>query len=230
MEHPRPVHALIHLRRQVLDFRVVEMHPAGQHAAEQQRCVDRGDLRFERALARVHFHEMIEKAVLVRRALQQESQCVAHTLFEFAGLFPAVLVGNTKRRQPESRRGNAGHIALVGPVRLAAVLDQAGIRVRLLPKEKEIGSFDLLQEAVVVRRESLLRRWEFRLSVPTKRERHPKYRGSKSKRNQHGQTANASKPLSAREHIFLRCRFLCQSAIHNFIIILPWWPKNWAPH
>src|SRR2546422_9286451 len=91
---------------------------------------------------------MIEKAVLVRRALQQESQCVAHTLFEFAGLFPAALVSNTKRCQPESRRGNAGHIAQVGPVRLAAVLDQAGIWVGLLPKEKEIGSFHLLQEEI----------------------------------------------------------------------------------
>ena len=65
-----------------------------------------------------------------------------------------MLLSDAKRRQAETGGGDAGYRAAVGRAYVAAVLDQAGFRVGLLPKELKTGLLQVFQKLVVFRRQT----------------------------------------------------------------------------
>ena len=63
---PGPVHAVEDGVGQLADFGIVKVLAAHEHAAEQNRGVDRGDLGIPDALAGVDVGEVIEKSAMGR--------------------------------------------------------------------------------------------------------------------------------------------------------------------
>src|ERR1700740_982968 len=79
VEHPCPIHAVVDIRRKLIDLAVlVEILPRDQHAAEQQGCVDRRDLPPAEGNAALHIVEVGEETVVSLQLVAMESQRVPH--------------------------------------------------------------------------------------------------------------------------------------------------------
>src|SRR5882762_8822672 len=96
VEHPRPVDALIDLRRQVYDLLVLKVLPAGEYAAQQDCGINRRDLRVVYPLPGVHIHEVVEETVLVRHLVEKETQRSLDTRNNAGAGHVATLVRNAK--------------------------------------------------------------------------------------------------------------------------------------
>ena len=58
VQHPGPVHALVELRCEVMDLRIVEVGAAGERAAKEEGRVNRGDFTSRYRLAGAHIVEV----------------------------------------------------------------------------------------------------------------------------------------------------------------------------
>src|SRR6202035_5216802 len=74
----------------------------------------------------------------------------------FHALFPAALVGNAMSCKAEASGSNAGGVALIGAVSVAAIFNEAGDGVGLVPKELEGGAFNTFEEFIFVPSEAVL--------------------------------------------------------------------------
>jgi hypothetical protein len=80
--------------------------------------------------------------MLVLDAGSHETQGIANAIANFHALFPTALVGNAMSSKSKTGGGDAGGIALIGAVGVAAIFYQAGDGVGLVPKELEGGAFN----------------------------------------------------------------------------------------
>src|SRR5437867_2689732 len=99
---------------------------------------------------------MVKEAVLVWQALFDEAQRGKRAHPRFAGGSETALVGDAKRRQPKTSRGDAGDFARVRPIRAAAVLDKAGLRIRRLAEETKAGPLQPIEKGVLGTGEDIL--------------------------------------------------------------------------
>ena len=152
--HEVPVGALIDGVRQRADpgldaVGAGEVLPGVQDAGEQQRRVDRGQLRVPRAQPGGHVEEVVIEALVadesrrVRplRIVPERLERGAHAGAALVARDPAVIDADADRRQTESHRGDAARRA--GRV---AVLDQAVRGIGLVPEVLERGVLHAVQQ------------------------------------------------------------------------------------
>ena len=77
VQHPGPIDALVNLRGQVLNFRIVEVRAGGEHAAKEKGRVHGRELALVPAGAGIHVVKVVVEAVLVRHVLPEEAQTAA---------------------------------------------------------------------------------------------------------------------------------------------------------
>jgi hypothetical protein len=94
--------------------------------------------------------------VLVLHAGSHETQGIANAIANFHALFPTALVGNAMSSEAEASGRDASGITLIGAVSVAAIFNQAGDGVGLVPKELEGGAFDTFEEFIFVTSEAVL--------------------------------------------------------------------------
>src|SRR5260370_3410934 len=90
LQEPAPIHALVNLRGQVANFRIVKIRAAGQRPAEENRGIDGGYFRLKIALAILHVEEMKEKAIHVTQAGGGKTKRVSNAL-------PGLVAGSPPR-------------------------------------------------------------------------------------------------------------------------------------
>src|SRR6202030_3644397 len=156
LQHPQPIDTLKNGGSEFVDFSVVKIGAAGEHAAKKDSGVDGGNLGLEDPFAVLDIQEVGVKAVLVRYAGSHETQGIANAIANFHALFPAALVGDAMSSEAEAGGRDAGDIALIGAVGVAAIFYQAGHGVGLIPKELEGGAFHTFEEFVFVTSEAVL--------------------------------------------------------------------------
>ncbi len=112
IHHPLPVDAAVKRGGQRFDTGIAgEVLTAVQHAAKQQRRIDRRQLAAEEALPAIDVNEVVEKTVLVGTFFEQKSQCLLHPLLAIEGAQVVIFGGNAQRAQSEAGGGNARHPA-----------------------------------------------------------------------------------------------------------------------
>lgn len=138
-------------------MRVGKVFAAGEHAAEQQPGIDGGDFALKGSFSSVEIHKVIEEAVLVVNAVGEEIECGAHTRDDRAAGNEASFIGNAQRGESKARCGDAGDVVVVEFTGRAAVFDEPGIGVGLLPEIQTAGLFVIVEQSLVVKSE-LVRR------------------------------------------------------------------------
>jgi hypothetical protein len=156
LEHPKPIDALKNRGGQLVDFSVVKIGAAGEHAAKKDGGVYGGNFRLEDTFAILNVQEVGVKAMLVLDAGSHETQSVANAIAYFHTLFPAALIGNAMSGESKAGGSDAGGIALVGTVGVAAIFNQAGGGVGFVPKELEAGALNAFQKFIFVTSEAVL--------------------------------------------------------------------------
>jgi hypothetical protein len=147
-----PFHAIEDFESQIVNLLVAKVLPAGQYPAQQDGRIDGGDLRIPDALTGVLVREVEEKASMIRHGLPEKSQRGHRSIFCVRIRNVAALLSDTKRSQPKAGRGDAGHNPFVRLPYVAAIFDQAGLRIALLPEVLEVRFLQVFQELVVLGR------------------------------------------------------------------------------
>src|ERR1700736_4655473 len=93
--------------------------------------------------------------MLVLYAGSHETQGIANAIANFHALLPAALVGNAMSSESEAGGSDAGSIALIGAVGVAAIFYQAGGGVGLVPEKLEGSALDTFQEFVFFASETI---------------------------------------------------------------------------
>src|SRR5467141_587312 len=156
LQQPTPIHALVYLRGQVANLRIVKIRAAGQRPAEENRGIDRGYFRLKIAVATLHVEEMKEKPMHVTQAGGGKTQRVSNALADFLAVLPTSMVCNAQSSESKSSRSDACGWAGIRSACLAAVFYEAGIWIRFFPKIPETGSLQLFQKSVFCRREPII--------------------------------------------------------------------------
>ena len=157
IEHPVPIDAPDDLRGEILDFVVIEMAAASEHAAIEERGIDGGDFAFEGALASVHIDEVIVKAVDGGKFIGEIAESGADALDDFGAVEIIALIGDGKGGETETSGGDAGEIAGVGAVGAGAVFNQARDGAGLFPEEADGAAGDFVEKAVIVGADAIAR-------------------------------------------------------------------------
>ena len=120
--------------RKLFDLAVLEMLPAGEDAAKQNRSVDRRYFGVPNSLAGVDIREMIEKAAMVRQLIVQEPESCKDARFGFGARNIPAHISYTERGQTKTSGRNAGDNGVIarGPTGVAAVFYQTSIGAGLL--------------------------------------------------------------------------------------------------
>ncbi len=141
-----------------MNFGVVEIRPARQDSADEDGRIDRRDFGLEHPLAILKVEEVAKKAMRLRHASLNEAQGIHHALAELFLVFPAAMIRNAQTAQAEARCGDAGHVAGVSPVSLAAIFDQPGVGIGLVPKKLEAGAFEFFEKLIFFTGEAIFGR------------------------------------------------------------------------
>jgi hypothetical protein len=139
IQHPRPVHPLVDLGRQILNFRVRKVLPRRQHPTQEEGSVDRRDLALPLPLPGVHVDKVVIEAMLMRKFLPQKPQSSSHPLDDLGFLPVAARLADAKPRQPKPGRRDAGNRMRVLALRLRAIFHLAR-RASLVPEKLKRGS------------------------------------------------------------------------------------------
>ncbi len=151
VEHPLPVDAPVKSGRQRLDPGIpLEVLPAKQHPAEQQRRIDRGKLAVEHALPAIDVDEVIKKTMLMRTGFEQERQRLFDPLLAIDGPQVIPLGGDAQRAQPESGGGDTRHPAQRAANRGGPVAHQPSFWAGLFVEEIAPASFQIVKQRLGV--------------------------------------------------------------------------------
>ena len=153
VEHPGEVDAVIELRSEGGDLRVVEVGPGGEDAAEKDGCVDRGHFYVYEGLAGFYVVEVVEEAMLVGHLVEMKVERSDDLLLDAIGGEVAALVGDAECGEAEASGGDAGSKVSVefagGGLVGCAVENLAGRGIGLLGEVETAGSLQLFQEGEV---------------------------------------------------------------------------------
>src|SRR5215469_7004436 len=94
---------------------------------------------------------MIEEAAMMGKFVGQKFESGDHPLARIGPGNVAAVLGDGDGSEAKSGRGDAGDDGVVdgGLAGVAAVLDQTGYGIRLLPEETKIRSLDLIEQLIV---------------------------------------------------------------------------------
>src|ERR1700747_3391676 len=99
VKHPGPIHALIDLRRKILDFLIRKILPRGEHAAQKNGRIDRRQLALGPAVAGSHVDKMEKEPVLIVEMIGDKPQRVANALENFRRFPVIAMVADAKTLQ-----------------------------------------------------------------------------------------------------------------------------------
>ena len=135
------VDAVVELRGEGGDLRVVEVGAGGEDSAEEDGCVDGGDFDVDEGLAGFDVAEVVEEAVLVGHLVEMKVECGDDLFFYAVGGEVASLVGDAERREAEACRCDAGGEVLIefagGGLVGGAVEDLPGCGIGLLVRSRD---------------------------------------------------------------------------------------------
>src|ERR1700733_5585265 len=124
---------------------------AGEDAAKQNRRIDGRDLRVPQSFAGIDVGKVIEESAMRGQSSPKKGEGRQHAQASVLEGDKAALFCNADGGQAETGGGDAAHHTRVVDARVAAVLDQAGLRVGLLPEVEKTGMFQLVQELFILR-------------------------------------------------------------------------------
>ena len=93
---------------------------------------------------------MIEESSMLREFFPEEEQSVHGPSSGLKIMNESAFVPDAKRRQPEARRRDACHGIGISRAHVAAILHEAGRRIRLLPKVAEGNLLQVVQKLVIL--------------------------------------------------------------------------------
>src|SRR5450432_1231952 len=99
---------------------------------------------------------MSVETVFMLNAAEHEAKGVADAIANFDVLLPTALVGDAMSGESKTGGGNAGGVALVGSLGVAAVFDQTGNGIGFVPEKLEAGALNVFEELVLVASETIL--------------------------------------------------------------------------
>ena len=108
VEHPGEVDAIVELRGEGGDLRVVEVGPGGEDTAEKNGCVDRGHFYVDEGFAGLYVVEVVEEAMFVGHFVEVKIERGDDLFLDAIGGKEAALVGDTERGETEACGGDAG--------------------------------------------------------------------------------------------------------------------------
>ena len=155
---PGPVHAVENCMCQFDDVAILKVLAAGEDAAEQYCGVDRRDFGVPDSFAGIDVGEVIEESAMRRqlppKKYERRDDAQARVLVgDVAALFCDADCGQAK-----TGGGDACDHAGVVDAHVAAVFDQSGLRIGLLPEEEETAAFKIVQKLIILRRKGGRRR------------------------------------------------------------------------
>src|SRR5579859_6900513 len=131
------------------DVAVLKVLPAGKNAAQQDRGVHRRDLGVPYSFARIDIGEVKEESPMRRQLLPKKYQCRDHPQSRILVGNEAALFRNADCTQAEaSGRDTCDHAGVVN-ADVAAIFNQSGLRIGLLPEEQETAAFQIVQKLIV---------------------------------------------------------------------------------
>jgi hypothetical protein len=139
---------------EIADVAIVEVLPAGKDAAEQDGGVDGGDLGVPDAFAGADVGEVIEEAAMRGQFLPEEDEGCEHALASFLMRDETALFRDADGGETEAGGGDAGDHAGVDDAHVAAVFDQSGLGIGLLPEVEEVGALEVVEKLIIVRGKS----------------------------------------------------------------------------
>src|SRR5271170_1700035 len=137
---------------------VFKVLAAGEDAAKQDRRIDGRDLRVPQSLAGIDVGEVIEESAMRGQGSPKKGEGRQHAQASVLVRDKAALVCNADGGKAKTGGGDAAHHPGVVGARVAAVLDQAGLRIGLLPEIEKTGVLQIVQELLILRREGGRRR------------------------------------------------------------------------
>src|ERR1700751_5694725 len=96
VKHPGPVHSLINLCGEFLDFLVGKILTRRENAAQKNRGVDGGEFALLPAVAGFHVDEMKEEPVLVVQIAGDKAQRLANALENLRGFPVSTLMADAE--------------------------------------------------------------------------------------------------------------------------------------
>src|ERR1700687_546604 len=97
MKHPTPIHTLIELRGEVVDFRIVKISAASQHAAQENSGIDERGFGRETTIAGLNIQKVRKEPASVGNLAGHKAQCGSHTITDLCFVLPFALIGNATR-------------------------------------------------------------------------------------------------------------------------------------
>src|ERR1700744_5458029 len=144
------------------DVAIMKVLAAGKNPAEQDGCINRRDFRVPYSFARIDIGKVKKESAMRRQLLPKKIERRNHAQACVTMGDEAAVFCNADCRQPKASGGNACHDAIVPRNDIAAIFNQSGLRIGLLPEEEESFAFKFVQKLIILGRKSCLyggRRW-----------------------------------------------------------------------
>ncbi len=119
-----------------------------QHAAKQQRCINRRQFATEQPLSTIDIDEVVEETVLVRTFFEQKGQGLLHSLFAIQRAKIVVFGGDAQSAQAEAGGGDAGDPAEGSSDGPRPVPYEAAPGTGLVKEEVAVPSLHVVEEGV----------------------------------------------------------------------------------
>ena len=135
--------------RQFRDGLIFEVLAAGEDAAKQHGSVDRGDFGIPDSFASVDVSEVVKEAPMRGQFVPEKRKSLNDAAARFGTVHEAAFFADADGGQSKAGRGDTGGQAGVFCDHVAAILDQAGRRIRLFPKEEKVGAYQSIEKLIV---------------------------------------------------------------------------------
>src|SRR5271170_2208378 len=139
------------------DVAILKVLTAGENAAEQDCSIDGRDFGVPHSFAGIDIGKVKEESAMRWQLLPKKIQCRKNADTCVLMGDEAALFCNADCSQSKTGGCNAGHDTGVLCAHVAAIFDQSGLRIGLLPEEEEGFVFKIVQELLILLRKGGLR-------------------------------------------------------------------------
>src|ERR1700722_2552355 len=149
------------------DVAILKVLTAGKNAAEQDCSIDGRDFRVPYSFAGVDIGKVKEESAMCRQLLPKKIESRNNAQAGVLTGDQAALFCNADCSQSKTSGRDACHDTGVFYSHVAAIFNQPGLRIGLLPEEEEGSMFKFIQKLLILLRKGGLRRSSCWLSMPS---------------------------------------------------------------
>src|SRR5258708_18532398 len=151
------------------DVAISKVLAAGKNAAEQDCGIDGRDFRVPYSFAGIDIGKVKEEAAMRWQLLPKTIECRNHAQACILMRDETALFCNADCSQSKTGGRNACHDTGVRCAHVAAIFNQPGLRIGLLPEEEKSLVFKIFQKLLILLRKDSLCRNRYWLSMPSVR-------------------------------------------------------------